>query len=48
MKFVMASFMLMVLLGNVQAEGPYQATGIKICEVDQNSAIIWTRLTRIS
>ncbi len=24
----------------------YQATGFKICEVDQSSAIIWTRLTR--
>ncbi|MFQ5930113.1 MAG: alkaline phosphatase D family protein [Acidobacteriota bacterium] len=28
------------------ANGPFQATGIKICEVDSNSAIIWTRLTR--
>lgn len=26
--------------------GPYFATGIKICEVDATSAIIWTRLTR--
>jgi hypothetical protein len=26
--------------------GPYQATGIKICEVDTESAIVWTRLTR--
>ncbi len=25
--------------------GPYQATGIKICEVDDQGAIIWTRLT---
>ena len=25
---------------------PYQATGFKICEVDQTSAIIWARLTR--
>lgn len=24
----------------------HQATGIKICEVDTNSAIVWTRLTR--
>ena len=31
----------------IVAEGPYQATGIKICEVDQNRAIIWTRLTRL-
>jgi alkaline phosphatase D len=27
-------------------DGPYQASGIKICEVDQTSAIIWARLTR--
>ena len=25
---------------------PYQATGFKICEVDQSSAIVWARLTR--
>jgi len=24
----------------------HQATGIKICEVDTNSAIVWTRLTK--
>ena len=29
-------------------EGPYQATGIKIGEVNQNTAIIWTRLTKNS
>ena len=29
-----------------QSPPVYQATGIKICEVDQDSAIIWTRLTR--
>jgi len=28
------------------SEGPYQATGIKIGEVTDNSAIVWTRLTR--
>jgi len=28
------------------AQPPFQATGIKICEVDSASAIIWTRLTR--
>ena len=26
--------------------GPYHATGIKIGEVTNNSAIVWTRLTR--
>ena len=26
--------------------GPFQATGFKICEVDSTRAIIWTRLTR--
>ena len=29
-----------------QPGGPYQATGIKICDVDANSAVIWARLTR--
>jgi len=28
------------------AQGPHQANGIKIGEVDQHSAIVWTRLTR--
>ncbi len=28
------------------SDGPYQATGIRIGEVTDNSAIIWTRLTR--
>ncbi|UCE49726.1 MAG: hypothetical protein JSW47_06170, partial [Phycisphaerales bacterium] len=27
------------------SQGPYQATGIKIGEVTENSAIVWTRLT---
>ena len=44
--------MLVVLLlatigcGNVLSEGPYQATGIKIGEVTDHSAIVWTRLTQ--
>ena len=28
------------------AAGPYQATGLKVGEVDGTSAIVWTRLTR--
>lgn len=32
--------------GTAEGSGPYQATGIKICEVDAASAIVWTRLTR--
>ena len=28
------------------AAGPYQATGLKVGEVDDTSAIVWTRLTR--
>jgi len=31
--------------GEPAAEGPYQATGIKIGEITPSSAIIWTRLT---
>ena len=27
------------------AAGPYQATGFKVGEVTDNSAIVWTRLT---
>jgi len=30
---------------SVLSDGPYQATGIKIGEVTDNSAIVWTRLT---
>ncbi len=32
--------------GEVLSSGPYQATGIKIGEVTDNTAIVWTRLTR--
>ncbi len=32
--------------GRVSSSGPYQATGIKIGEVTDSEAIIWTRLTR--
>ncbi|MEM9158104.1 MAG: hypothetical protein AAGB46_03570, partial [Verrucomicrobiota bacterium] len=28
------------------SEGPYFGTGVKVGEVDQNSAIIWARLTQ--
>jgi len=31
--------------GQALASGPYQTTGIKIGEVTENSAIVWTRLT---
>lgn len=32
--------------GEVLSQGPYQATGIKIGEVTDRSAIVWTRLTQ--
>ena len=38
----------MLLAGDVAgsaAEGPYMATGLKIGEVTDSSAIVWTRLT---
>ena len=38
-------------MGNLMyaaAGPPYQATGVKVGEVDQSSAIVWTRLTRVS
>lgn len=31
---------------SAQEKGPYQATGFKIGEVDDRSAIVWTRLTK--
>jgi len=34
--------------GTALSEGPYQATGIKIGEVTDSSAIVWTRLTQRS
>ncbi len=34
--------------GEALSDGPYQATGIRIGEVTDDSAIIWTRLTRHS
>lgn len=33
-------------LESATSNGPFQATGIKICEIDSGSAIIWTRLSR--
>jgi len=32
--------------GNGASDGPYQATGIRIGEVTDNAAIVWTRLTQ--
>jgi len=37
---------LTLLSAPAEVKGPYFTTGIKICEVDSTSAIIWTRLTR--
>lgn len=43
----MRVFLLMMLVGGwVRAGEVYQATGIKICEVNTNSCIVWTRLTQ--
>jgi len=36
----------LVLLTGCQSSGPYQTTGIKIGEVTDTTAIVWTRLTR--
>ncbi len=46
MKTLFAGFCILALFVNSYGSGPYQATGIKICEVDQTSAIVWARLTR--
>ncbi len=33
-------------VSSAMAEGPHFATGIKIGEVDNSSAVVWARLTR--
>ena len=45
---VILTTLLFTLCGcsNSLSDGPYQATGIKIGEVTDNAAIVWTRLTR--
>ena len=43
---MMTALFALLLAVPQKAGGPYQATGIKICEVDAGSAIVWTRLTR--
>ena len=48
---IIASLSLNILLKCSQykeslSNPPYQATGIKICEVDTESAVIWARLTQ--
>ena len=35
----------MLLVAAAYAEGPYQATGFKVGEVTDTTAIVWTRLT---
>ena len=35
----------MLLVAAAYAEGPYQATGFKVGEVTDSTAIVWTRLT---
>jgi len=45
-KSVLAVVLSTMFGGRALSQGPYQATGIKIGEVTDNSAIVWTRLTR--
>lgn len=47
LRLAVASFSLALLAACAPAPAPvFQTTGIKICEVDSGSAIVWTRLTR--
>ena len=39
-------FLCVLVTTSLHAESPYFASGVKVGEVDQNSAIIWTRLTK--
>ncbi len=43
---VAAGLLLAVIASGASAEGPFQATGIKVGEVSPRSALVWTRLTR--
>ena len=46
-KVILISLLLAVYgCSNGASDGPYQATGIRIGEVTDNAAIVWTRLTR--
>ncbi|MHC4546572.1 MAG: hypothetical protein ACYSYL_19000, partial [Planctomycetota bacterium] len=46
-KVIIISFLLAVYgCSNGTCDGPYQATGIRIGEVTDNAAIVWTRLTQ--
>jgi len=45
--FTCVGFVIVTLVGVALADGPFQATGIKIGEVTDTSAIVWTRLTRL-
>jgi alkaline phosphatase D len=49
-RFASLSFTLVCCLpiGQIQAAGPFQATGFKVGEVTDSTAIVWTRLTRNS
>ncbi len=40
--------MVTVDVSRAQTDGPFMATGVRIFEVDADSAVIWTRLTRDS
>ena len=44
--FVISLLFALCGCSNSLSNGPYQATGIKIGEVTDNAAIVWTRLTR--
>ncbi|MHC4229193.1 MAG: alkaline phosphatase D family protein [Planctomycetota bacterium] len=51
LRHITKTILIVVLLitigcGKVLSRGPYQATGIRIGEVTDNSAILWTRLTQ--
>lgn len=43
---LIATLLVAFSCGEALSEGPYQATGIKIGEVTDSSAILWTRLTQ--
>jgi alkaline phosphatase D len=45
-RLTLAAVGVLVVAGRAEAAGPFQATGIKIGEVTDHSAIVWARLTQ--
>jgi|GEM_PF-4303740 len=45
-KIIITCFIITTTMVSSYGDGPYFTSGVKVGEVDQNSAIIWSRLTK--